>query len=679
VSAFVNLVQFITPTTGTGGPLTVGAALPAKRTPAQSAIADGTEVSYSIIDGLNYEYGRGVVGASGTTLTRVPIGSSSGGAAIALSGNAKVAFVLLAEDIKDLSSQVLTFDTLAQFKASTSIPDWVNEVRVHSVAWPYIHTMIGRYPVGMIETATPLTFKLVTATLNLYGEVTIGGKIFAPMYSTNPVNAGEFGTIADGATSHNTTGYPFNGTTVAGSNVIGNVNYMTGLAVGMKIANVNWATLGAAHCIPPDATIAAINAAGANTITIFGNTPDTVSGRGWAYTSSGMVPSIGLQFIAWADTVTGTDNAPMIQAALDFASCNHFLEVILPAGKFIIDDTLMMGWGDSYQQLILRGRKRYGIYGENGTVLLPSRTDRPAIVLQAYRASGIFGITIIGRNLNYVYTNAVALNNYSRNVNDWIAPHLVPTGTNSGGLTQYTPYCGIAADPYQLQGPKPTPHYPDRLWPSWTSVGSVDPTSGGNYLYGGAPGSDLTIEECEVGGFAVNVVVHPYGDAQGGFTRIRNCYITGAAYGIAVVNTQSSNVEIRNINFQANWAFLTNSHFGSGAGVLGGPIDNCSGGQCYNLFDLEMNYAMTAVINNLYVENCVRIGNFHMSGGYTNPVIFNGGSFGFVDYTQHGTIPISLMTADVPVILNRLAVTGSSRICNWNDKGAGLMNPLIFR
>jgi hypothetical protein len=127
VSAFVNLVQFSTPTTGTG-PLTVGAALPAKRTPAQSGLADGVEISYSIIDGLNFEFGRGIIGGSGTTLTRAPMGSSSGGAAIALSGNAKVAFVLLAEEI------ALKIPETRAMACLINIPPSVNALQTYGYA-----------------------------------------------------------------------------------------------------------------------------------------------------------------------------------------------------------------------------------------------------------------------------------------------------------------------------------------------------------------------------------------------------------------------------------------------------------------------------------------------------------------------------------------------------------------
>lgn len=84
----VDLVQQYTATTGTG-PLTLGAAVPGFRTIAAAGIPDGTEVSYAIQDGTNRETDVGIVGGSGTTLTR-GLRASSTGSLLNLTGNAVV-------------------------------------------------------------------------------------------------------------------------------------------------------------------------------------------------------------------------------------------------------------------------------------------------------------------------------------------------------------------------------------------------------------------------------------------------------------------------------------------------------------------------------------------------------------------------------------------------------------
>jgi len=95
-------------TTGTGT-LTLGSALGAVPILAatfdsfvNSGCIDGQTYSYLILDTPNWEYGRGTYTASGTTLSRGPIRSSSGTSAISLSGNQQVFVSLLKEDIREL-------------------------------------------------------------------------------------------------------------------------------------------------------------------------------------------------------------------------------------------------------------------------------------------------------------------------------------------------------------------------------------------------------------------------------------------------------------------------------------------------------------------------------------------------------------------------------------------------
>ena len=89
MSLLADLVQQNTATPGTGT-ITLGSAVTGFRTLAASGIPDGSVVSYAILDGTNRETGTGVVGGSGTTLTRV-LRSSSTGSLLNLSGSAVVA------------------------------------------------------------------------------------------------------------------------------------------------------------------------------------------------------------------------------------------------------------------------------------------------------------------------------------------------------------------------------------------------------------------------------------------------------------------------------------------------------------------------------------------------------------------------------------------------------------
>lgn len=98
---YFDRVSFSTATTGTG-PVTAGAPTSNFRgmdtANGGSPIPDGTEVDYAIEDGPDFETGVGVVGSSGTTLTRV-LSQSSTGSLLNLSGSAKVFITPIAETL----------------------------------------------------------------------------------------------------------------------------------------------------------------------------------------------------------------------------------------------------------------------------------------------------------------------------------------------------------------------------------------------------------------------------------------------------------------------------------------------------------------------------------------------------------------------------------------------------
>lgn len=99
-----------TATTGTG-PVTLGAALGAVapnvcsyQSFATSGANDGDVVGYLFLDvNSAWEYGTGVYTASGTTMTRIMIKSSTG-ALLNLSGNAQVFITALGESFNALRS-----------------------------------------------------------------------------------------------------------------------------------------------------------------------------------------------------------------------------------------------------------------------------------------------------------------------------------------------------------------------------------------------------------------------------------------------------------------------------------------------------------------------------------------------------------------------------------------------
>ena len=122
------------------------------------------------------------------------------------------------------------FDTLAQFKARNWLPAGVTHV--------YVRAVTGTYPPPAGADATPLWFKEASSATGVWGEVEVGGHTFDPVYSTNPVNIGEFGLVADGAWRQG--GCNFTATSAGGGTLT--VSSTAGCVAGMRLTSVNWAT-----------------------------------------------------------------------------------------------------------------------------------------------------------------------------------------------------------------------------------------------------------------------------------------------------------------------------------------------------------------------------------------------------------------------------------------------------
>jgi hypothetical protein len=101
----VPLVRVLTAATGNSTPITLGAAYSQLfMLPSEAGAMDGRTYTYNIVDGNNWEIGRGVYTASGTTLARTTILASRisgtlGTSRISLSGTAQVRFIETAYDM----------------------------------------------------------------------------------------------------------------------------------------------------------------------------------------------------------------------------------------------------------------------------------------------------------------------------------------------------------------------------------------------------------------------------------------------------------------------------------------------------------------------------------------------------------------------------------------------------
>jgi hypothetical protein len=92
-----NLVRVNTTTTGSGT-IILGNAVTGFLSFVTAGVQDEDEISYGLKDGNSHEVGRGIYSASGSTLTRSLLNSTTG-SLLNLSGASEIYITALAEDI----------------------------------------------------------------------------------------------------------------------------------------------------------------------------------------------------------------------------------------------------------------------------------------------------------------------------------------------------------------------------------------------------------------------------------------------------------------------------------------------------------------------------------------------------------------------------------------------------
>lgn len=524
------------------------------------------------------------------------------------------------------AGSTIYYDTYAQFVAAPSFPG--------GTAYVYVRAMTGTYPPASGLEATPLVYKVVGAATGLYGEVTVAGLIFDPVYSTAPVNAGEFRIIPDGTLTNPAA--LFTGT-ANGTAVVAVAN-TAGVTVGMNVTNVNYATLGV-NAVLAGTTVSAVN-------------------TNVSVTFSNVVPTgTNLKFVAWTHTVAGTDNTAALQAAINFALQYRFEDVKIPLGTYRTTGVLNVGWGDSFYSLRLTGTKRSTYLGSSiGTTILASATNQPAVNFQGSRNGGMSGISIIGPNFTYVQWGQYFNRAYSSNPNDWIAPLLAVTGANPGGLSLRSPLAGVTVDAYS--GASPAAPYPNRTFPAFTGLVAQ---------YNGALSSNVTVDHSEIDGFATCAALGLNSNSQGDFFRTSDMIMQSCIYGVAIGNGQSRNVRMSDYSFAGLHTLATGTAFGLQSGQFNGPFDSLSGGAVYQMFDFtNLGLSGPITVNNLYCEDCVRLGNF-IGTSLGSSVIFTGGQIDFAG-SAHGQVPRSIISnGNATIILNALSMNTSQRITALTD------------
>ena len=593
------------------------------------------------------------------------------------------------------AGDTLTFATKATF--ASAIANVIYTATIASANWVRVEKVVAE---GANYSSSALTYKRSGASTGLYGELgpDLSGAYWTPQYSTFPVDAAQFGMIGDAVftetaallsgTANGTTtlnlGVSITGNT-ASNTTVSNVSSFTGVYVGATISGSG---------IPGGTTIASMDP-GAATITLSAAATLTASGvaittkyfagtapvngqnicdlfwntlgtgaltisayvAGTSITLSGTMASGVHDLVTWATTLTGTDNQPILQAAIDFALQRNLPDIKVPRGKFRMANTVQAGYGDTYSTVRLFAGERSFYQGTGGaTAFYHLLDDRPLINFQGARASGMRGISVIGPNNTYGTWAQFYSNRLSSNPFDWLAPTLHKTGANPGGLQRYSALSGITID--AVAGTAPSAPYPSAAFPapSWAP---------GTPLYGRSLSSGVTIEKCETGGWGVGFNCEPNQDQQGDYIVFRDCIAIASPYLVSAGNGQCRGFELRTLNFAGCHTVITSSTFGNQTGEIGNAvIENLVGGGCYQLCDItNLGTTGSLAFNGVYIENGVRIGRIASGASASGSVSISNAQFGFTEYV-HGQIPAAYIESSIytSLTLGDIEIAGSNRI-----------------
>lgn len=314
-------------------------------------------------------------------------------------------------------------------------------------------------------------------------------------------------------------------------------------------------------------------------------------------------------------TISGTSDTAAIQSAINFALQNNYPQVILEPGNYLSTDTIHLGWGSGFVTIDLIGDNSYN-GATAGVSIFFTPLDRQCLNIQGGRNNRVRGISFNHTHgAWWVFHNIELFAGYYPSV----ATSWFDTVSFTTGLTQHAPIAAVTIDGFA--GALPADHYPTVNYPAWT--GLTYQYDNGNSSPAKSITSQVTIDQCEFNGFPVGIAAGVNSPNQGDFIRITSCAISWCAYGISINNTQSRNIEISNLNISFNHTVLNNNKFGTGGhGQLNGPISNISGGETYQVVDLDLSYAGPLTISHIYFEGLLRVGSIVQGASPSRSITF---------------------------------------------------------
>jgi hypothetical protein len=328
------------------------------------------------------------------------------------------------------------------------------------------------------------------------------------------------------------------------------------------------------------------------------------------------------------------DDTAAIQAAIDAAwsatvANKGSYRVQLPPGTYKITDSIRLfqnnGTTFTFTSFSFGGDAR-GYVNNRKTVIKPTFTDKPAIIVQAARGTKLSYFSVQGSANNFT------LPSYANLLDDESDPWW---NTGAARDQTYSPYCGIAIDPFGVSEDENN-QYP-----------------GLDYYNKGTQGStEVFIEEVECQGFIVGICINPSEATQlGDSITLRHCNLSYNRVACSVGQSQNRGVVLENCHVKAAQVAIDTTLYGQG----NGPFPNVIGGVWVFikwLISGNSGWGQGA-ITNLYTESLWSLGFWgQASGGF--PFSFNECHIKFVtpDDGGGGKQSDAHLNAGGPVIFN---------------------------
>lgn len=333
----------------------------------------------------------------------------------------------------------------------------------------------------------------------------------------------------------------------------------------------------------------------------------------------------------------GTDDAPAIQNAIDFAVYGGHDPVYLPAGVYRIADTIHLGYGaGGFEGASLEGDGPSYRGQMGGTAIYAAFSDRPALAVQGARMTRIRRLSLIGLNGGWIMARKLMRPDRAADdtqIEAWVDPQLHPNAAS-----RYAPYAGVAIDPYA--GAAPTPAYPPVRYP---------PMLGPTPQYGKAFSSDVLIEDCYLGGFVVGVAIHPCdASGNGDFIRLRNSIVELCAYVISAGDSQGREVSALQCGMTLFHTGVANTAHGRQQGQLDFTSEMTSWESGIQILGIgSAAYAGPFNFRGGYSESLWRIGDWGAGPAQmAAPLVFDSHSFSFTSQMapERGT-PATVLSA----------------------------------